>query len=188
MTLTILIGLVVVIALLVILVATRPSTFHVERSAVIAAPPERLFDKVNDLHAWRGWSPYEKKDPDMKRTYGDKTSGAGATYAWAGDKNVGEGRMTIERSDRPQAIAIKLEFFKPFKGTNTANFSFAPAPGGTKVTWAMDGHYNFVSKAVCMFMDMDKMIGTDFAAGLANLKAQAESESVATSAAAAASH
>jgi hypothetical protein len=175
MAVKILIGLVVVILLLVIVVATRPSSFRVERSVVIAAPPERLFDRVNDLSAWAEWSPYEKKDPHMKRTYGDTTAGVGATYAWAGDKNVGEGKMTIERSDRPLLVGLKLEFFKPFSGTNAATFAFSPDAGGTKVTWRMDGHYNFVSKAVCMVMDMDKMIGTDFEAGLATLKAQAES-------------
>jgi hypothetical protein len=175
MILKILIAVVVIVLLLVVVVATRRSSFHVERSATIAAPPERLFERVNDLHAWRSWSPWEKKDPDMSRTYGGPPTGVGATYGWAGDKNVGEGRMTIERSDRPSLVEIKLEFFKPFKGTNTARFTFEPAAGGTKVIWGMDGKYNFVSKAFCMFMDMDKMIGTDFEAGLAALKAEAES-------------
>lgn len=175
MILKILIAVVAIILLLVLVVATRPSPFRVERSATIAAPPQLPFDKVNDFRAWSSWSPYEKKDPQIKRTYGGPAAGAGATYAWAGDKNVGEGRMTIERSERPSLVEIKLEFFKPFKGTNTARFTFEPAAGGTKVTWAMDGRYNFISKGVSLVMDMDKMIGTDFEAGLAALKAQAES-------------
>lgn len=172
----IVVGLVVFLGLLVILVATRPSAFRVERSAVIAAPPERLFERVNDLRAWGAWSPYEKKDPDMHRTFVDAAAGVGATYAWAGDKNIGEGRMTVERSERPSLVGIRLEFFKPFKGTNAVTFTFAPAPGGTKVTWAMDGRCNFVTKGVSMVMDMDRMIGTDFEAGLAALKAEAEAE------------
>jgi uncharacterized protein YndB with AHSA1/START domain len=176
MALKILLGVVLLVIVLVIVVATRPSAFRVERSAVIAAPPERLFERVNDLRAWAAWSPYEKKDPDMKRTFDGPAAGVGATYAWAGDKNIGEGRMTVERSERPSLVGIKLEFFKPFEGTNAVTFTFAPAPGGTKVSWGMDGRYNFVTKGMSMVMDMDKMIGTDFEAGLAALKAQAEAE------------
>ena len=174
MVLKILIGIVIVIVLLVIIVASRPSTFRVQRSITIAASPENVFARINDFRDWGAWSPWEKKDPNMKRTFGDKTAGVGGTYAWAGDKNVGEGRMTIERSERPSLIQIKLEFFKPFAGTNTATFAFTPAPSGTTVTWSMDGRYNFITKGVSMVMNMDKMIGTDFADGLSNLKAVAE--------------
>jgi hypothetical protein len=183
MWIKILIAVVVVIALLVVIVAMRPSTFRVERAATIAAPAEVVFDKVNNLRTWGAWSPWEKKDPDMKRTYGGPPSGVGSTYAWAGDGNVGEGRMTIERSERPSLVQIKLEFFKPFEGTNTATFNFTPDAGGTKVTWVMDGRYNFITKGVSMFMDMDKMIGNDFEAGLAALKAQSEAAPRATAAA-----
>ena len=174
MLIKVLIGIVVVVALLVIVIATRPSTFRVVRSVTIAAPPQAPFDRVNDLRAWSSWSPWEKKDPQMKRTYGEQSAGVGGTYAWAGNGNVGEGKMTIERSDRPSLVGIKLEFFKPFSGTNTATFAFDPAPGGTKVTWTMDGKYNFFTKGVSMVMNMDKMIGNDFEAGLAALKAESE--------------
>jgi hypothetical protein len=176
MFIKILIGLVILIVLLVIIIATRPSTFHVQRAITIAAPAENVFARINDFRNWGAWSPWEKKDPDMKRTFGDQTAGVGGTYAWAGDKNVGEGRMTIERSERPSLVQIKLEFFKPFAGTNTATIALAPSPAGTTVTWSMDGRYNFASKAFSMVMDMDKMIGNDFEAGLAAIKAQAEAE------------
>ena len=183
MWLKILIAVVVLIALLVVIIAMRPSTFRVERVATIAAPAEVVFDKVNNLRGWGAWSPWERKDPDMRRTFGGPPEGVGSTYAWAGDKNVGEGRMTIERSDRPSLIRIKLEFFKPFAGTNTATFTFTPDAQGTKVNWVMDGRYNFISKGVSMVMDMDRMIGNDFEAGLAALKAQAEAAPRATAAA-----
>jgi hypothetical protein len=176
MLIKILIGLVILIVVLVIIVATRPSTFRVQRAITIGAPAENVFDRINDFRNWGTWSPWEKKDPDMKRTFGDQTAGVGGTYAWAGDRNVGEGRMTIERSERPSLVQIKLEFFKPFAGTNTATFTLAPATGGTTVTWSMDGRYNFVSKAFSMVMDMDKMIGNDFEAGLAAIKTQAEAD------------
>jgi hypothetical protein len=177
----ILIGVAVVLVVLVIVIATRPSKLHVERSITIAAPAETIFSQVNDFRAWGAWSPYEKKDPQMKRTFGGPPAGEGSTYAWAGDKNIGEGRMTIERSVEPAQIQIKLEFFKPFAATNTAKFDFTPAPGGgTKVTWAMDGRQSFMCKAFSLVMDMDKMIGDDFAAGLAALKAGAEGASTAT--------
>ncbi len=186
MILKILIGVVIVIGLLALLVASRPSTFHVERSITIAAPAEEVFARVNDLKAWGAWSPWEKKDPDMTRSFTGPPAGAGATYAWAGDKNVGEGRMTIERSERPSLVALRLEFFKPFAATNSARFEFTPVPDGTKVTWSMDGHNNFICKAVSLVMDMDKMIGTDFESGLAALKSGAESAAAAEHAAAAA--
>ena len=171
----ILIGIAVAIVLLVAFVAMRPATFHVERSVTVAAPPERPFAQVDDFHAWPGWSPYEKKDPQMTRTFDGAASGTGSIYAWNGDRNVGEGRMTIVRSDAPSQIVIKLEFLKPFTATNTATFTFSPVPEGTQVTWAMDGNNNFLAKAVHLFMDMDKMVGDDFQRGLVALKSVAES-------------
>jgi len=183
MWIKILIGVAVLIVLLVLLIVSRPSTFHVERAVTIAAPPERVFALVNDFRQWPAWSPWEKKDPNMKRTYGDLTQGVGGTYAWAGNGNVGEGKMTIERSERPTLVRIKLEFFKPFAGTNAAKFDLTPTPGGTKVTWGMDGNYVFITKAFSLVMSMDKMIGNDFEAGLSAMKAAAESNAQATAAA-----
>jgi uncharacterized protein YndB with AHSA1/START domain len=171
----ILIGVAVIVVLFAIVVATRPATFHIERSTTIAAPPETVFAQVNDFHSWRAWSPWEKLDPQMQRTFSGAPSGAGAAYAWSGNKEVGEGRMTIENSQPPSQIAIKLEFIKPFAATNRATFSFAPVPAGTKVTWGMDGNNNFLAKAFHMFMDMDQLVGADFEKGLAALKAIAES-------------
>jgi hypothetical protein len=170
----ILIVLAVVIVLLVLVVASRPSTFRVVRTITIAAPAELPFERVNDFRSWSTWSPWDKKDPQMKRTYGEKTAGVGGTYAWAGNGSVGEGKMTIERSDRPSLVGIKLEFFKPFSGTNAATIAFAPVPEGTKVTWTMDGKYNFITKGMSLVMNMDKMIGNDFEAGLAAIKAESE--------------
>src|SRR5262249_13602203 len=146
-----------------------------ERSAVIAAPPERIFAPVNDFHTWPEWSPWEKVDPKMKRTFAGAPAGAGATYAWAGDANVGEGRMGILNTDAPSGISIQLEFQKPFAATNPANFTFVPTLSGTKVTWAMDGPKNFFTKALYMVVNVDKMVGDKFEEGLANLKTIAES-------------
>jgi uncharacterized protein YndB with AHSA1/START domain len=170
----ILIGVGAIVVLLVSVIATRPSTFHIERSITMAAPPERAFVHVNDFHGWAAWSPYEKLDPQMNRTYQGAASGTGAVYAWAGEKS-GEGKMTIEKSERPSQISIKLEFFKPFAATNTATFTFVPTAEGTTVTWAMDGKNGFVSKAASLVMDMDKLVGGDFERGLAELKVLAES-------------
>jgi hypothetical protein len=170
----VLIGLGAVVVLFVIFVATRPATFHLERSITMAAPPEGAFAQVNDFHAWGAWSPWEKLDPQLKRAYSGAPSGTGSVYSWAGNAEVGEGRMTIEESDEPSLIVITLEFLKPWTATNTATFTFAPAPEGTKVTWAMDGRNNFMAKAFCLVMDMDKMVGGDFERGLAAMKAAAE--------------
>jgi hypothetical protein len=170
----ILIGVIGLIAVLLIVVATRPSTFRVERSITVAAPPETVFAQVNDFHAWDAWSPWAKLDPQMKTTYEGPAAGTGASYAWAGNDKVGEGRMAIESSERPSRIDIKLVFLKPWAATNTTVFMFAPAPEGTKVTWAMEGHNDFMGKAASLFMNMDAMVGGDFERGLAALKAVAE--------------
>jgi hypothetical protein len=171
----ILIGIAALVVLLILVVSTQPSTFHIERSIAMAAPPENAFAQVNDFHAWSAWSPWEKMDPSMKKTFDGASSGVGAMYAWTGNDKVGEGKMTIEKSNAPSLVGIKLEFFKPFAATNKATFTFAPASEGTKVTWAMDGENNFVGKAFSMFMDMDKMVGGDFEKGLAAMKTLAES-------------
>jgi hypothetical protein len=170
----ILIGLGALLALLLIAISLQPATFHVERSVTIAAPPETVFAQVNDFHAWGAWSPWEKLDPSMKRTHDGAPSGVGAKYAWVGNKEVGEGRMTIEKSTPGSEIGIKLEFLKPFEATNTATFRFEKAHDGTKLTWAMDGENTFLGKAMHLVMDMDKMIGPDFERGLAALKTAAE--------------
>ena len=175
----VLIGVAAVLAVLGRVVATRPSAFHIERSIAVAAPADSVFRPVNDFPAWSAWSPWEKLDPQMKRAFDGAPSGVGAIYSWVGNDKTGEGRMTIERSDRPSAIAIKLEFIKPFAATNQATFTFAPAaPPGTdetKVTWAMDGENNFGMKAASLFMNMDKLVGGDFERGLTALKTVAES-------------
>jgi carbon monoxide dehydrogenase subunit G len=179
----VLIGVAAVVVVFVIVVSTRPATFHVERSTTVSAPPDAVFAQVNDFHAWPNWSPWEKMDPGMKKTFSGSPSGPGSVYSWQGNDKVGEGRMTIEKSDKPSLVSIKLEFLKPFAATNTATFSFVPAAEGTKVTWAMDGNNNFMSKTFQMFMDMDKMIGKDFEQGLASMKTAAESAAKASAAA-----
>jgi len=165
-----------VVALLAV-IATRPAAFHIERSVSIQAPPENAFVYVNDFHAWSAWSPYEKLDPKMERSYSGAPSGNGAAYAWKSESgNVGEGNMTIEKSVKPSEIVIRLEFTKPFAATNTASFSFVPEPSGnTKVTWAMDGNNDFMGKAASLVMNMDQLVGSDFERGLAALKTLAES-------------
>jgi hypothetical protein len=174
MMLKILIGLAVVVGVLVVVVATRPDTFHVERSVDVAAPPERAYSQVVDFHQWSTWSPWEKLDPDMKRTYSGAPTGTGAQYAWTGNKQTGEGRMTIVEATPPSRVLIKLEFIKPFAATNQATFVFARTATGAKVTWAMDGNNNFMAKAFHLVMDMDKLVGGDFEKGLAAMKTNAE--------------
>ena len=171
----ILIGVAALVVLLVLVILTRPATFHIERSIIMAAPPENAFAQVNDFHAWPAWSPWEKLDPAMKKTFDGPPSGVGAKYAWTGNDQVGEGRMTIEKSEKPSQIVIKLEFLKPFAATNQTTFTFTPNAGGSHVTWAMDGENSFMAKAASLFMDMDKLIGGDFDKGLAAMKTAAES-------------
>ncbi len=164
----------VALAALFAYAANRPDSFRVERSTTIKAPPEKLYAQINDLKAWAAWSPYEKKDPAMKRTFGAVTAGKGAVYEWDGNKNVGKGRMEITIATQPSKIVIKLDFLEPFEGHNTAEFTVDGKGELTTVTWAMYGPANFVSKLMGVFFNMDRMIGTDFEAGLADLKSITE--------------
>ena len=160
----------IAIAAVLVLAATKPNTLRVRRSTSIKAPPERIFPLISDFHQWVTWSPYEQKDPAMKRTYSGAERGKGAVYAWDGDKNVGSGRMEILDASAPSKIVIKLDFFKPFEGHNTAEFIMLPQGDGTHVTWLMHGPANFMSRLIQVFMNLDNLIGRDFEAGLANLK------------------
>jgi hypothetical protein len=175
MTHPILAAIVVLVALFALVVATRPAKFRIERSIAIAAPPERAFLHVNDFRNWVGWSPWEKMDPAMKKTFAGAPEGAGSIYSWAGNSKVGEGRMTIERSEAPTIVGLKLEFLRPWQATNATTFSFVAADGGTRVTWAMEGeNRTFGAKAFAVVMNMDKLVGRDFERGLASLKSLAE--------------
>ncbi len=171
-------AIVLAVAILIVLglASAKPDTFSVRRSAIVQAPAEEIFPLVNNFHQWTKWSPWENKDPAMKRDYGGAESGKGAAYAWDGNKNVGSGRMEIIDASSPSKITIKLDFFKPFEGHNTAEFSFVPEreATATNVIWVIQGPSSFMSRVMQVFMDFDKMIGRDFEAGLANLKTLTE--------------
>jgi len=165
---------VVVVALFLIFVATRPSDFRVTRAGRIAAPAEVVFANVNDLHKWEAWSPWAKMDPNAKSAFSGPESGPGASMTWSGNKKVGEGRMTITDSRPHDVIRLKLEFLRPFKATNAAEFTFKPEGGQTQVTWTMSGKNNFMGKAFGLFVDCEKMVGRDFEKGLANLNSASQ--------------
>src|SRR6266852_4896188 len=171
MLMYILIGLAVVLVAFAIIVAMQPADFSVTRSTAISAPPSVAFAQVNDFHKWDAWSPWAKIDPAMKTSFSGPSQGAGAVYAWVGNSKVGEGRMTIADSHASDLIRLKLEFYKPFTATNVAEFTFQPQGNQTTVTWKMSGRKNFVSKAMCLFMSIDKMVGGQFETGLAQMKA-----------------
>ena len=170
MLVPILLGLAVLIALFIIVVAMRPSDFRVSRSAAIAAPPEQVFPHVNELRNWEAWNPWGKMDPNCKMTYDGPPAGVGASYAWAGNNKVGEGRNTITESKPNTLVRFRLEFAKPMKATNTAEFMFQPEGDQTIVTWTMSGKNNFVGKAFGLVVNCDKMIGGQFEQGLAQIK------------------
>jgi len=174
MLVKILIGTAVVLVALVAYVATQPGEFSVSRSATFAAPAPAVFAQVNELKKWEAWSPWAKKDPQAKQSYAGPAAGAGASMSWVGNKEVGEGRMTIVDSSPNALVRFKLEFFKPFAATNSAEFSFKEEGGRTALTWSMRGQNNFIGKAMCLVFDMDKMVGGDFEAGLAGIKAIVE--------------
>ena len=174
MWIKVVVGIAIVLLALTVLVATRPDEFSVSRSASFAAPAGAVFPQVNELRKWKAWSPWAKKDPTAKETYEGPAAGSGASMAWAGNREVGEGRMTIVESLDNRLVRFKLEFFKPFAATNSAEFAFKEEGGRTSVTWTMRGRNNFVGKAMCLVFDMDTMVGGDFEKGLAGLRAIVE--------------
>jgi uncharacterized protein YndB with AHSA1/START domain len=171
---TIAMVIVVLIAAVLIYATTKPDVFRVERSASIKAPPEKVFALINDFRAWDAWSPWEKKDPAMKRIYSTSTVGQGATYAWEGDKNVGQGSLEITESVPSSRITLNLNFIKPFEAHNTVVFTLVPEGETTKVTWTMQGPVPYLAKIIHVFCNMDRMVGGDFESGLAAMKAAAE--------------
>ncbi|HEY3306483.1 MAG TPA: SRPBCC family protein [Candidatus Binatia bacterium] len=173
----ILIGLIVIVVAFVVVVALQPSEYRVARSATIAAPATVVFAQVNDFHNWDAWSPWAKIDPAMKKTHAGAPAGTGAIYTWAGNDQVGEGRMTLTESRPNELVRIKLEFLKPFASTADTEFTFKPQGNQTAVTWSMAGEKNFMAKAFGLFMNMDKMIGDDFEKGLRQMKSAAEAAS-----------
>ena len=170
---TIIIIIALLIATVLIYASTKPDTFRIERSTTIKASPEKISAYLTDFKQWAAWSPWEEKDPAMKRTYSGAATGKGAVYGWEGNKNVGTGRMEI-LDVQPQKVTVKLDFLAPFEAHNTAEFTLQPQGDTTQVTWAMHGPANLMTKVVHVFMSMDKMVGPDFEAGLAKLKAAAE--------------
>ena len=167
-------AIVVLIGTVLAFAATRPDSFSVRRAISIKAPPDRIFPLISDFSRWSAWSPYEKKDPAMKRSFSGPAGGKGAVYAWDGNEDVGQGRMEIADAAAHSRVTLKLDFVKPFEAHNRVDFLLEPKGDATQVTWAMHGPMPFLSKVICLFVDMDDMVGKDFEAGLASLKAIAE--------------
>ena len=170
----ILIALAVLVVIFIAVVAARPSDFTITRKIAISALPAEVFTHVNDLHLWQEWSPWAKKDPNSVITYSGPGAGKDASFHWAGNKEVGEGRMTIAESHASNSVKIRLDFEKPFRANHLALFTFTSEGASTVVTWSMSGQNNFLFKAVGMFLNVDKMVGQDFEKGLASLKAIVE--------------
>ncbi len=166
----------VIVAILVSIVASRPADFLVERSLIVAAPAETLFEEVNDLHRWQAWSPWVKLDPNAKNSFTGPKAGEGASMSWVGNSDVGVGSMTIVESRRPDYIRFRLDFLKPMQATNTSEFYFEPEGDQIRVTWMMSGTNNFIGKAFGLILDCDKMVGDQFEKGLAQLKIIAEAK------------
>lgn len=176
----ILLGLGAAVAALVGLIASRPGHFRITRRISINAPADLAFEQVNDFYLWQEMSPYVKMDPDASYSFGGPRAGVGASLAWTGNKEVGEGRMTVSESEPNELVKMKLEFFKPFAATHTAVFTFVENGGQTEATWSMYGTSKFMCKAFGLFANMDKMIGDQFEEGLAQMKANAERKAAAS--------
>lgn len=163
---TIAIAIVILVAALLIFAATRPDTFRVQRTTSIKAAPEKIFPLINDFHSWGPWSPYEKKDPAMKRTYSGAANGKGSAYEWEGNNEVGKGRIEISGSSPPFKVTLNLDMIKPIEGHNIVEFTLQTQGDATNVTWAMHGTSSYVAKVMGIFISVDNMIGRDFETGL----------------------
>ena len=168
------IGIAVLLVAILVYATTRPGSFLVQRGISIKAPPEKVYAILGDFHRWQEWSPWERLDPALKRTYSGQPSGTGAVYAWEGNNKVGAGRMEIMQAAPSNLLLIKLDFLKPFEAHNIAEFTLQSEGGITYVSWVMHGPSPYISKLIGIFMSMDSMVGKDFEAGLANLKSVAE--------------
>jgi uncharacterized protein YndB with AHSA1/START domain len=164
------VGLVLLIGGFAGYVTLQPAAFRVERSATMAAPPEKVFAQINNLRAWEHWSPWSKLDPQCKERFDGPAEGEGASFAWEGNSDVGVGKMTIVESVPNERIRIRLEFVQPMEGVSDATFTLTPQGDKTQVTWTISGENNFLCKAMCVFMDMDKMMGQEFEKGLKSLQ------------------
>jgi|HigsolmetaAR202D_1030399.scaffolds.fasta_scaffold00446_1 hypothetical protein len=169
----IVIGIAVIVAAVLAFAATKPDTFHFERSTTITASPEKIAALVTDFRQWRAWSPWENLDPQMQRTYSGPERGPGAVYEWSGNSSAGQGRMEV-LSESEEAIEFKLDFLKPMATSNTLRFALTPHPQGTEVVWSMDGPMPYISKLLTVFVSMDTLLAKDFEKGLVDLKAAAE--------------
>ncbi|MBX3442101.1 MAG: SRPBCC family protein [Planctomyces sp.] len=165
---------VVLTAVVLVLAARKPHVFRMQRSITIQAPPERIYESLEDFRNWGAWSPYEKLDPNMQRTYGGAERGVGATYAWSGDSNAGEGRMEIMDATPPNRLALSLDFTRPMEASNVVVFTLEPTDSGTQVTWSMEGPNPFLGRIIHVLIDVEGMVGEQFDEGLANLKRVAE--------------
>lgn len=171
-TITIIVA--IIVAGVLGLAAIQPDRFRVQREIVVKAPPEKIYPLIEDFRRWSAWSPWEKLDPAMQRDFGGPPSGKGASYAWSGNDDVGQGRMEITEATPRSRIVIQLDFIKPFAASNVAEFDLVPEAEATRVRWAMHGPSPFLSRIIQVFASMDSLVGKDFEAGLANLKVEAE--------------
>jgi hypothetical protein len=165
-----------VVVVFVVVVAMQPTEFSYARSATINAPPAAVFPHVNDFHNWNDWSPWAKLDPNCKYSYEGPDSGKDAKFLWSGNDEVGEGSMTIVDSKPDELVQISLDFVKPMEGHSMVDFTFVPEGDGTKVTWKMYGENNFIGRAMCLIMNMDKLMGEKFDEGLASMKSVVEAK------------
>lgn len=166
----VILALLAIIAIVLVVAALQPADFRVARTTTIAAAPGVVYDQISNFQKWSAWSPWSKLDPAMKSTVSEPPAGVGATYSWTGNSKVGEGRMTITDTKPAERVTMKLEFTKPMTATNTTEFVLKPDGAGTEITWSMSGHNNFMGKVFGLVMNMDKMVGTKYEEGFANLK------------------
>lgn len=165
----------ILIAAVLAFAATKPKTVHLQRSIIIKAPPQKIFALLDDFHNWPAWAPSDKDDPKMLRTFAGASAGVGAVSDWKGTGSSGAGRMAITESIPDTSVTVAVDFTKPFVAHNVNVFTLSPAADSTSVTWNFAGTNVYMMKLMSIFVSPERFMGKHFEAGLANLKAAAES-------------
>jgi uncharacterized protein YndB with AHSA1/START domain len=170
MIVRILLVVVVVVAAVLLFAATKPSTFHIEKSITIQAPPEKLYALIEDFHNWPQWAPQDREDPTMQRTYKGTARGPGAVSEWTSKGSAGAGQMTIIAAKACSSVDVVVEWERPFKVRNAHRFTLTPTGSGTELVWSADGANLYLMKVMEVFVGVNGLMGKHFEAGLANLK------------------
>jgi hypothetical protein len=164
----------ILVAIIIVGGMFLPKTYTVSRSINVGATDTTVYQNVADFNHFLKWNPWYKMEPSAKITITGAPAQVGHTYAWKDGKKTGAGEMKITEATPYTSVKTAMKFLEPFENSTQVQFNFAKLGDSTKVIWSMNGENNIVARWICLFMDMDAMVGKDFEAGLKSLKQLSE--------------